>query len=277
MLWNSTHCGDNLIELKRLKDEGVTFDLVLTDPPYNVGKDFGNDTDKLSDRDFLAGIETRLELASSLLADNGSMLCFASHRYVARVQLLLEKHLKYQRMMIWHYRNGMSRQTTTPVTEYEPFLWMVKDPQIFVYNADDVRVPYRSDRVRNSVYKTNKQGNKVAWNPDPRGAKRGDVWEYPCLAGALYANERTEHPTQKPLSLTTDLLRAFLPKNSNGKYSGTVLDPYIGSGTTAVGCEILNRMGHDIKWYGIELEQKWIDVTTTRVTKTYSLFDDKEL
>jgi DNA modification methylase len=168
--------------------------------------------------------------------------------------------------MIWHYKNGLSRQNKEPVTEYDPFLWFSKSNQ-FTYNAELVRVPYKTERVNNPIYKKNKAGIKIAWNPNPNGAKRGDIWEYPTLSGKNYENERTDHPTQKPEALILDLIKAFCPLNKDGRLDGFVLDPYMGSGTTAVCCERLNRQGNNIKWLGIELEQKWIDIANKRIDK----------
>ncbi len=261
---NQIHVGDNIQTLLRLRDANLKFDLICTDPPYNVGKDFGNNTDKQTVADYLVEIGKRIELLNDLTAENGAVIWFASHLYVHHMHRMFEEAgFTYQRMMIWHYRNGMSRQKNSPVTEYEPFLWFTKTDQ-YTYNGDDVRVPYRSERVKSPVYKTNKNGDKVAWMPDPRGAKRGDVWEYPVLAGKLYENERTEHPSQKPISLMIDLLQAFCPKSST-TYSGKILDPYAGSGSTLVACQRLNNCGHQISFVGCELEQKWVNVANARV------------
>ena len=182
--------------------------------------------------------------------------------------MLLRKYFFQRRMQIWYYENGMSRQTHEPVTEYEPFWWFSKSEEDFIYNMDDVRVPYKTDRVRNPVYKLDSQGNKKAWNPDPRGRKRGDVWTYPTLAGKHFEEEKVDHPTQKPLSLWMDLIRAHTTKDSRGKYDCRILDPYLGSGTTAVACERMNREGHHkIKWVGCELEQKYVDLGNSRIEK----------
>lgn len=238
---------------------GIHFDLVVTDPPYNVGKDFGNRTDKQTTEEFLAFLHPRFQRIESLMAKESGLILFCSQRHIYETMKTFEiaTTLKYQRMMMWHYKNGMSRQINSPVTEFEPLLWYTSGDD-YTYNRDDVRVPYKSERVKSPVYKKNKKGEVKAWNPDPRGAKRGDVWEYPCLAGKLYEDERTEHPTQKPESLITDLIKAFCPKNADGKYCGKVFDPFHGSGTVGVCCEILNVQGHDIQWMGIELEHRWV-------------------
>jgi site-specific DNA-methyltransferase (adenine-specific) len=274
MEWNSTLCGDNLTVMQQLIVRREEFDLIITDPPYGVGKDFGNDTDKLGAKEFIKFMSDRAALMVRLMAPNGSAICFTSQKYVARIQIALEESgMIFQRMMMWHYRNGMSRQVNSPVTEFEPFLWMTYGAD-YTYNGDDVRVPYKSDRVKTPVYKKNKSGEIKAWTPDPRGAKRGDVWEYPCLAGKLYADERTPHPTQKPESLITDLLRAYCPKGADGKYCGKVLDPFHGSGTVGVCCEKLNAQGHRIQWLGVELEQNWVDVSAKRLTAVSEMGED---
>lgn len=264
--WNKTYQGDNLGYLRRMKDEGMVFNLLLTDPPYNIGKDFGNNTDKQELDDYLDGIDERLALISGLLSRNAGIIWFCTHKYIGQIQMLLSKHFHQRRQMIWYYENGLSRQVKEPVTEYEPF-WWYSNSDDFVYNLDDVRVPYKTDRVKNPVYKRDKSGNRRAWLPNPLGRKRGDVWEYPALCGKNFENERTKHKTQKPESLFIDLIKSFCPKDIDGKkYEGRILDPYHGSGTTGVCAERLNReFGHKIEWIGLELEQEWVDVASSRV------------
>jgi len=182
--------------------------------------------------------------------------------------------LNYRRMNIWHYENGFSRSKKTPLTQFEPFLWFSKSSKNWTYNTDDVRVPYKStERLKNPVrYKTSKGELKI-WEPNPKGGMRGDVWKFPTLSGKVFERERTEHPTQKPESLITELIKAFCPKNSNGLYEGTILDPFHGSGTLGVCCEKLNSEGHKIKWIGIELEKKWVDIGKYRIKGNSNLFD----
>jgi site-specific DNA-methyltransferase (adenine-specific) len=248
-------------------EQKLKFNLIVTDPPYNLGKDFGNDTDCLNPQEFLHQLDTRLKLMKELLTPNGSIVVFCSQKYTGDIQFLLRKYFVQRRLMIWFYENGMSRQAHEPVTEFEPFWWFSASDD-FTYNIDDVRVPYKTDRVRNPIYKIDVHGNKRAWTPDPRGRKRGDVWQYPTLAGKHFEDEKVDHPTQKPVSLWTDIIRSFSSKNSNGKLDGKILDPYMGSGTTAVCCEKLNReSNHKITWMGCELEQKFVDLGNSRIEK----------
>ncbi|MCS3755233.1 site-specific DNA-methyltransferase (adenine-specific) [Salinibacter ruber] len=263
--------------LDKLISEGVSFDLILTDPPYNLGKDFGNDSDDLSLDDFLNTNRRRIEKCKDLLKEDGSIVWFAIHHLVGYLQVMMYKTgLEYRRMNIWHYENGFSRTKTAPRTEYEPFLWFSQSDSNWTYNADDVRVPYKSEeRLENPVYYTNSDGEKKAWTPNPDGRLRGDVWKFPTLAGKSYEGEKTEHPTQKPEALITELVKAFCPKDDDGNYNGSILDPYAGSGTLGVCCEKLNKNGHDIDWICNEIESKWVEVSEGRVSELRdTLFDE---
>lgn len=95
---------------------------------------------------------------------------------------------------------------------------------------------------------------------------RGDVWDFPTLAGKCFEKEKTSHPTQKPESLIMELIKAFCPMQAD-KYVGKILDPFHGSGTLGVCCEKLNLQGHNIQWTGIELEQQWCDIANERLLK----------
>lgn len=210
---------DNFLQI--FKEENQKFDLILTDPPYNIGKDFGNDSDKVSLKEFLDSSRNRLSLCFDLLKDDGSIVWFCSHRFLGYLQVMMyELGFIYQRILIWHYDNGMSRQTRTPISSYEPILWFSKSDKTWTYNKDDVRVPYKTERVKNPVYKKDKNGNKKAWIPNPNGALRSDIFDFPVLAGKLYENERTEHSTQKPESLIMELVKAFCPKDENNRFNG---------------------------------------------------------
>lgn len=266
---NRIYNADSDIMLGEMSKEGLKFDLILTDPPYNLNKDFGNESDKLPLDSFLAITRNRLETCRELLAPMGSIIWFGIHNYIGFIQVIMyEVGLHYRRMNIWRYQNGFSRTKTSPSAQYEPFLWYSKSAKKWTYNADDVRIPYKSvERLKNPVYYKGKDGERKRWVPNPNGALRGDIWEYPTLAGSLYKEERTAHPTQKPAALFTELIRAFCPKNSEGKYQGLILDPFHGSGTLGVCCEKLNLEGHQISWAGIELEERWCDIAQKRLNK----------
>lgn len=265
--FNKNYVGDSDKIVKELLKQGIKVDLILTDPPYNLNKDFGNNTDCLPLDEFLKITKKRMKLYKDLLDDYGSIVWFGIHKYIGYIQVIMyDTGLFYRTMNIWYYENGFSRNRTSPLGQYEPFLCFSKSNKKWTYNLDDVRIPYKStQRLKSPLYYKNKKGEKIEWKPNPKGAMRGDVWEYPTLAGKAFEKERTTHPTQKPESLITELIKAYCPKNSEGKYDGIILDPFHGSGTLGVCCEKLNKEGHNIKWIGIELEQKWSDICEKRL------------
>lgn len=267
MVYKGIINGDSDQILQQMIDDNLQFDLILTDPPYNLNKDFGNNSDKLSLNDFLDVSRKRIILCKELLKPEGSIIWFGIHHYIGFIQTIMyEEELNYRRLNIWHYENGFCRLKTSPLTQYEPFLWFSKSDKKWTYNTDDVRVPYKSEeRLKSPVYYKNSKGEKLKWEPNPLGAMRGDVWAFPTLSGKAFKKERTEHPTQKPEQLITELIKAFCPKNKDGFYDGTILDPFHGSGTLGVCCEKLNKEGHNIKWIGIELEEKWCNIGKKRL------------
>lgn len=261
-------CGDSDALLDELIARGMRYDLVLTDPPYNIHKDFGNKSDYLSVDEFIRITNGRVLKLKKLLSPIGSIIWFGIHDYICYVQLAMyNAGLYYRRMNIWHYENGFSRSKKEPATHYEPFLWFSNDKKLWTYNVDKVRLPYKStERLRNAITYKGSDGKKKLWKPNPKGAMRGDVWDFPTLAGKAFETEKTEHPTQKPEALVTEIIKAFCPME-NGIYKGKILDPFHGSGTLGVCCEKLNSQGNEIKWLGIELEQKWCDVAKDRLSR----------
>lgn len=261
--------GNSDIILDRLIEEGARFDLILTDPPYNLNKDFGNNSDSLTLDEFLRVTTERIDKCKKLLSDRGSIIWFGIHKYIGFIQCIMYKlGLHYRRLNIWFYENGFSRYTNAPIAQYEPFLWYSVSDTEWVYNLDKVRVPYKSiDRLKNPIYYINGKGEKVKWEPNPLGSMRGDVWSFPTLAGKAYKKEKTSHPTQKPEALITEIIKAFCPIDNNGSFCGSILDPFHGSGTLGVCCEKLNLQGNKIDWMGIELEEKWCNIANERLER----------
>lgn len=262
-------CGDSDIILNNLIKKGIRFDLILTDPPYNIHKDFGNKSDCLLLEEFIVITAERMSKIKKILKPQGSVIWFGIHNYIGFIQVAMYNvGLHYRRMNIWHYENGFSRSKKEPATHYEPFLWFSNDPKKWTYNVDDVRIPYKStERLKSPVKYKTADGMTKIWTPNPKGAMRGDVWDFPTLAGKRFEKERTAHPTQKPESLIMELIKAYCPKDNEGRYNGTILDPFHGSGTLGVCCEKLNAKGHNIQWMGIEIEQKWCDIAKQRIDR----------
>ena len=222
-------------------------DLVLADPPYGIDKDksFGFNT---TVDEWWEWCGVWISRSVKCLKLNGNMLIYASERNAWRLlSLASDMGLHQRRQIIWHYENAVGGHPNSLRREYETILWLSRAPKSF-YKT--IRVPYKStERIKTPVYK-----NGRAWTPNPDGRLAGDVWNFPILAGKRFADERTEHPTQKPMSLTKRLVEHFSPPG------GVVLIPFAGSGTECVAAEGLGR-----KWYASELRQDYVDIANRRL------------
>src|SRR3712207_4280389 len=169
MEYNRVIRGNSDEILKQFIDEGLKFDFICTDPPYNLNKDFGNNSDKLKLEDFLTITESRIQMCKQLLTPTGSILWFGIHHYIGFIQTIMYNvGLNYRRMNIWYYENGFSRSSKAPLTQYEPVLWFSNSKSKWTYNVDDVRVDYKStERLKKPVYYKDKNGKKKEGKPNP--------------------------------------------------------------------------------------------------------------
>lgn len=236
--------GDCIDELKKLPSDSAR--LIIADPPYNLGPAFGIEKEYVRSHDWIPWIREWLAECERVLAPGGSIFVYGIHHYIGFVQVeLYNLGLDYRRMIVWNYENGWSRSTKTLATHYEPLLWFSKGSD---YTYHPIREPYKStDRLKHAITKNGK-----VWTPHPDGRMAGDVWQFPVLAGRRFKDERTEHPTQKPLSLTDRIIRHFSDEGD------LVVVPFAGSGTECVSAARNRRhyWGCDIKPEYVELARK---------------------
>lgn len=171
-------CGDALEHLKAIDDESV--DLIIADPPYNLGKNYGNNIDQKERTDYHNFTRQWLEQAKRVLKPDGSLFCFMGVKYIARLYVMLEEELDMlpQGWITWHYTQGMGRKRGFS-PRHEDILWFSKGENA-TFNLDDVRIPQKYYRKRNNM----------------SGANPGDVWQFSHVH--YCAAERQPHPTQKP-------------------------------------------------------------------------------
>ena len=189
-----------------------------------------------------------IALCIKKLKPTGSIFIYGIHHYLCYIQVhLYNSGLFYRRQFIWHYENGFSGYQKVPAAHYEPLLWFSKSSS-FTYHQ--IREPYKSsERLKNKIIKNGK-----VWVPNPLGRHAGDVWLFPVLAGKRFANEKVNHPTQKPLSVSNRIIKHFSNEGD------TVLVPFAGSGSECVACVINNR-----KYIGIEINNKYKKIINQRI------------
>lgn len=239
---NDLICGDACIELSKLPSESI--DLVIADPPYNLGKDYGNNLDFKAWNEYEEFTRKWLWEIKRVMKSTGSLYVFMGVRFISKLFLILdeEMHFIFNGWITWHYTQGMGRkQGFSP--RHEDILYFTKTDK-FIFHLDDIRIPQKYYRIRNNM----------------QGANPSDVWEF---SHVHYCNiEREKHPTQKPEALIERIIRA------SSNIGDMVADPFVGSGTTCRVSQILGR-----KWIGIDINPKYIDMTRKRLLKPYEGLD----
>ena len=234
--------GDALSELPNM--ESASFDLIIADPPYNLGKDYGNNHDAKGFEEYLDFSRNWLKEAYRLLKPTGAIYIFMGFRFIAYLYSILERELGmfFNSWIVWHYTQGSGR--TRGFSPRHDDILMFTKSQDFVFNLDSVRVPQKYYRQRNNM----------------RGANPGDVWEF---SHVHYCNgNRQNHPTQKPEGLIERMVLASSDKGA------LILDPFVGSGTTLRVCQHLERIGT-----GIELNPEYIALAAERLKTEFAGFD----
>lgn len=236
-------CGDAIEELAKLPDKSVK--LIVTDPPYNLNKNYGNNQDKLEFDEYLEFSRAWLKEAYRVLSDDGTIYVFMGMRYISYIYSILEQELNmhFNSWITWFYTQGIGK-TKGFSPRHDDILMFTKHPKRFIFNLDAIRVPQKFYRSVNNM----------------RGANPGNVWEFSHMH---YCNKnRKMHPTQKPEGLYE---RMILASSNEGDL---VVDPFVGSGTLLRVCQQTNRNG-----IGIDINPEYIEMTNNRLTEPFYGFD----
>lgn len=191
---NKVICGDCLEIMKKIPDKSI--DLIVTDPPYGLGKDYGN----ISDKEFSGEwFNDARRIGKSLIFTPGIANMF--------------KFNQPDWVLCW-YKPGAISRTRYGFNSWEPLL---------IYDA--LPSPNEPDVIREPVGKQFDTG---------------------------------DHPTPKPIKLFKKLIQRFSKEND------LILDPFLGSGTTAVAAKELGR-----RFIGIEISEKYCEIARQRLRQEY--------
>lgn len=223
--------GDSIEWMKTINDESI--DMVFADPPYNIKKadwdDFG------SQERYIEWSMRWIEQASRILKPTGSLYVCGFSEILADLKHPSMRYFSSCRWLVWFYRNKANLGKDWG-RSHESILHLRKKDFGHI-NYDDVRIPYGKHTLKYPDHPqadSSQYGRKGShWTPNPLGAKPKDVVEIPTTCNGM--NEKTPHPTQKPEEL---LRKLILASSSEGDL---VLDPFSGSGTTAVVASQLQR------------------------------------
>src|ERR1039458_4014207 len=214
---------DALTGIERVADASV--DLVIADPPYGLGKDYGNDSDRLGANEYLAWSRRWIDAVVPKLKANGSLYVFLTWQHSPEVFSHLKTRLAMVNEIIWDRRVPSMGGSTRKYSSVHDNIGFFVNSRDYYFDVDAVRIPYDAvtKKARSRSIFVGKKWLEIGYNPK-------DVWSVSRLH--RQHGEREDHPTQKPLEIVERMVLASCPE------VGTVLDPFMGSGTSAASVRV---------------------------------------
>ena len=247
---------DCITGMRKLQDNSA--DIIICDPPYNIGKDFGNNSDKQKMDDYLIWCDDWIGECIRILKPAGTLYIYGFSEILAFIRVRININVRW---IIWHYTNKVTPSLNFWQRTHESILCCYKEKPVF--NKDDVREPYTETFLKNAAGKVRKatkgrfsNGEKeTVYTAHANGALPRDVIKISALAGGAGKRERVDHPTQKPLELCKKLINA----SKNGEDT-LVIIPFAGSGSECVAAKLQN-----INFIGYELNEEYVTLCNNRL------------
>jgi adenine-specific DNA-methyltransferase len=259
------YLGD--VNEKLAEYDGKKFDLLITSPPYNVGKEYEKPK---SFREYLDEQKKIIDKLVTLVAEDGNICWQVGNTIDSKTKELLPLDIYYYQIfkdlglffrnrIIWHFGHGLHSSTRFS-GRYETILWFSKSEK-YIFNLDKVRVPAKYPGKKH--YKGPKKGQ---FSGNPKGKNPSDVWEvllndwekeiWEIPNVKANHREKTEHPCQYPIELVERCILALSNEN------GWILDPFAGVGSTLLAAYKNNRNA-----LGIEINKKYVRIGKNRLQK----------
>lgn len=254
---NIIYNRDALNFIKDLPDDSI--DLVVADPPYCLGKDYGNNSDKMQPEEYLNWTYSWVDKIIPKIKETGSFYIFLTWRYSPEIFSYIKKKMTMINEIIWDRRvPSMGGSTRSFTSVHDTIGFFVKSKKYF-FDLDAVRIPYdpETKKARTRSIFVGKKWLELGYNPK-------DLWSITRLHAQ--DPEREKHPTQKPLELINRIILSSSPEK------GLVCDPFMGSGTTAISCILNNRF-----YIGSEINKEYCDMIEQRIKKTESSLKTTDL
>ena len=242
-------CEDNLAFIKKIPDEHIK--LIVTSPPYNLGKNYEAKTSLDS---YLETQERVVEECVRILHPQGS-ICWQVGNYVENGEIVpldtilypifKSKGLSLRNRIVWQFGHGLHCRRRLS-GRYETINWWTKSDD-YTWNLDPIRVPSKYPGKRHF-----KGPNMGKLSGNPKGKNPSDVWSFPNVK----ANhpEKTIHSCQFPVELVERLVLSMTHEQDR------VFDPYMG-----VGSSVVAALMHDRRGFGCDIVPEYVEIARQRV------------
>lgn len=246
--------------LASLEDNSVS--LIITSPPYCMGKEYENISD---DIDSFIKLNSMVIKESTRILKKGGSLCWQVGFHVKNSAIVpldcliynivqkINAHLSnddklvLHNRIIWTFGHGLNSEKRLS-GRYETIMWFTKGND-YVFNLDPIRVPQKYPGKKYS------RGKRIGeFSGNPLGKNPSDVWDIPNVKANHV--EKTNHPCQFPIVIPQKLIKALTNEHD------LVVDPFLGSGTTAIACIIEDR-----RFIGSELKKEYINISDDRIKR----------
>lgn len=264
--------GDAINTLKSLPAEFA--DLVFADPPYNIGFKYNQYHDEREDDDYVSFTHQWVDACIRATKPTGSMFFMIGDEYAAEMRMHLKAHEKrgnfvMRNWIVWHYTFGQRCKYKFNRSHAHIF-YCVKDETKCTFNDMQIRIPSLRQLIYNDQ-RADQRGKipddtwvlKPQWEPAAFHADT-DTWAVSRVCGSFHERVRW-HPCQIPMKLMNRIIKVA----SNP--GDMVLDPFSGSGTTAI---VAAEMGR--RYLGIELSEEYVEKSRKRIAEELAYYEEQK-
>jgi site-specific DNA-methyltransferase (adenine-specific) len=244
-LLNKIHQGDCLEWLKQIPDNAV--DMTFADPPFNLKKEYNSYKDSLNLQEYLEWCELWITEMVRITKPTGSIFVHNIPKWLTYFAGILNKIADFKHWIAWDAPTAPMGKTLQP-NHYGILFYAKNAKQLKFY---EVRYPHKRDRK--TTYLSKDYGGKKA-GLHPFGSLVSDIWT--DIHRVKHNKYRDQHPCQLPVHLLERLILMTTDEND------IVLDPFCGTGTTAIAAKRLGR-----QFIGFELDDKYATIAQSKVNQ----------
>lgn len=255
---------------------GKRFDLIVADPPYNLGQKYARNRDNLSEKEYLEFTQAWISNAEKHLKEDGSMFVFINPRNMTTVEVVARSAgLEVRRHIVWFYTFGQYTEKNFSL-DWTAILYIVRKGGKFNFYGDHIRTPSWRQHYRDKRCNPNGKVPGCVWavEKDGRFAEQQEkmsdrdqflrslddfvegVWQQPRLPGNAGERIRGGPPNQLPLGVVERIVLSTTQKEDS------VLDLFTGNGTVALACDRLDR-----ECWAVDICRPYLDAAKKRVEK----------